>query len=124
MARAGQAASDSFPVALRHRPAATRERSRGGRVNPTGRLLQLLDTDGRRLHRLLTRLTLRADAAEDLLQELFLRLRDSAGFRMADNPAAFAVRTAVNLAFDWRRKSQRRREVAAVPDVAAESDPL
>jgi RNA polymerase sigma-70 factor (ECF subfamily) len=93
-------------------------------VNPTDRLLRLLDTDGRRLHRLLTRLTLRADVAEDLLQELFLRLRESAGFRAADDPAAFAVRTAVNLAFDWRRRLQRRREVAAVPDVAAKSDPL
>jgi hypothetical protein len=52
----------------------------------------LLETDCRRLHRLLIRLTLLADAANDLLQELFLRLRSSTGFRNATDPAAFAVR--------------------------------
>jgi RNA polymerase sigma factor (sigma-70 family) len=93
-------------------------------VDSTAGLLQLLETEGRRLHRLLTRLTLRADAADDLLQDLFLRLRSSAGFRNATDPAAFAVRAAVNLAFDWRRKRRRRHEVGQVPDVAASSDPL
>jgi RNA polymerase sigma factor (sigma-70 family) len=93
-------------------------------VDSTACLLQLLETDGRRLHRLLTRLTLRADAADDLLQELFLRLRSSASFRNATDPAAFAVRTAVNLAFDWRRKRRRRREVGKVPDQATSPDPL
>ena len=87
-------------------------------------LLHLLETDGRRLHRLLTRLTLRADAADDLLQELFLRVRSSSGFRNATEPAAFAVRAAVNLAFDWRRKVSRRREVGQVPDHAIRPDPL
>jgi hypothetical protein len=61
-------------------------------VDPTACLLHLLETDGRRLHRLQTRLTLRDDAADDLLQELFLPLRSSAGFRNATDRAAFAVR--------------------------------
>ena len=93
-------------------------------MDSTAGLLHLLETDGRRLHRLLTRLTLRADAADDLLQDLFLRLRSSAGFGKATDPAAFAVRTAVNLAFDWRRQRRRRREVGEVPDHAIRSDPL
>jgi RNA polymerase sigma factor (sigma-70 family) len=66
-------------------------------------LLKLLDEQGAKLHALLTRLTLRPDVAEDLLQDLFLKLRDANGFATADNPTAYAFRTAVHLAFDWRR---------------------
>ena len=93
-------------------------------MDATARLLQFLDSDGRRLHRLLSRLTLRADVADDLLQELFLKLRDSAGFRAANDPPAFAVRSAINLAFDWRRRMSRRREVSAAPERAILADPL
>jgi RNA polymerase sigma-70 factor (ECF subfamily) len=93
-------------------------------VDPTQRLLILLKSEGPRLHRLLTRLTLRADAADDLLQELFLKLRASSGFRAASDPTAFAVRAAVNVAFDWRRKTQRRRETSAIPDRAVPHDRL
>jgi len=93
-------------------------------VDPTQRLLHLLETEGSRLHRLLTRLTLRADAAEDLLQELFLRLRNSSEFRVATDPTAFAVRSAANLAFDWRRQAQRRRETSAISDRGVSHDPL
>lgn len=39
----------------------------------------------------------------DLLQELFLRLWNSNGFDNAQDPFAYAYRTAVNLAFEWRR---------------------
>jgi len=78
-----------------------------------------LDAHGPRLHRLLVRLTLRTDAADDLLQDLFLKLRASNGFAKADDPVAFAVRTAVNLAFDWRRRRNRRRETTSLDgDVA------
>jgi RNA polymerase sigma factor (sigma-70 family) len=93
-------------------------------VDATARLLSLLISDGPRLHRLLARLTLRADAADDLLQDLFLKLRSSAGFRDAIDPAAFAVRAAVNIAFDWRRQMRRRREVIEVPEEAETVDPL
>jgi hypothetical protein len=55
-------------------------------VNPDARgLLSILDRHGAELHALFCRLTLRADAAEDLLQDLFLKLRSSAGFARADN---------------------------------------
>jgi DNA-directed RNA polymerase specialized sigma24 family protein len=39
-------------------------------------LLKLLDEHGPKLDALLTRLTLRSDLAEDLLQDLFLKLRE------------------------------------------------
>ena len=71
------------------------------------RLLDLLDTDGRRLHVLLTRLTLCESTAEDLLQELFLRLSKSKSFDAARNHTAYAFRAATNLAFEWRRKQSR-----------------
>jgi RNA polymerase sigma factor (sigma-70 family) len=90
------------------------------------RLLKVLDEDGPRLHRLLFRLTLRADAAEDLLQDLFVRLSQSPGFATAENAAAFAVRTAVNLAFDWRRRQLRKTGITPLEfDVAGPSvEPL
>jgi RNA polymerase sigma-70 factor, ECF subfamily len=68
------------------------------------KILHLLDTSGERFHRLLTRITRREDVVGDLLQELFLRLWDSHGFDNAHDPFAYAYRTAVNLAFEWRRK--------------------
>lgn len=66
-------------------------------------ILQLLDTSGERFHRLLARITRREDVVGDLLQELFLRLWNSNGFDGARDPFAYAYRTAVNLAFEWRR---------------------
>lgn len=71
-------------------------------------LLELLETAGPRLHALLVRLTLREDVAEDLLQDLFLRLNASEGFLKAADPTAFAFRSAIHLAFDWRRSKNRR----------------
>jgi RNA polymerase sigma factor (sigma-70 family) len=72
-------------------------------------LLDLLEKSGAGLHALLTRLTLREDVAEELLQELFLKLhgaRDQGGI---DCWYAYARRTAINLAFDWRRRQKIRR---------------
>ena len=68
------------------------------------KILQLLDTSGVDLHRLLARLTLREDVVGDLLQELFIRLCNSKAFDKAENPFAYAHRAAMNLAFEWRRK--------------------
>ncbi|MEM7625808.1 MAG: sigma-70 family RNA polymerase sigma factor [Planctomycetota bacterium] len=70
--------------------------------------MQLLSAEGRALHGLLWRLTQRADVAEDLMQDLVIKLADSATFSRADRPAAFARRAATNLALDWRRKQKRR----------------
>ncbi len=72
-------------------------------------LLELLETSGAKLHALLTRLTLREDVAEELLQDLFLKLhgvKDQGGI---DCWYAYARRTAMNLAFDWRRRQKVRR---------------
>jgi RNA polymerase sigma factor (sigma-70 family) len=70
------------------------------------KILQLLETSGPPLHRLLGRLTQRHDVVSDLLQELFLRLWNSEAFDKARNPSAYAYRAAINLAFEWRRKQQ------------------
>jgi RNA polymerase sigma-70 factor (ECF subfamily) len=75
------------------------------------KILQLLDTSGERLHRLLGRLTRREDVVGDLLQELFIRLWSSSGFDKADDPFAYAYRAAINLAFEWRRKQKRTYQI-------------
>ena len=72
------------------------------------KILQLLDTSGERLHRLLARLTRREDVVGDLLQELFIRLWNSKGFDKTEVPFAYAYRAAINLAFEWRRKQKAR----------------
>ena len=65
--------------------------------------LAVLEESGQKFYALLLRLTLRADVAEDLLQELFLRLSRSAAFASAENRTAYACRAVVHLAFDWRQ---------------------
>jgi len=72
-------------------------------------LLGLLETSGPRLYALLTRLTLREDVAEELLQELFLKLHGAKDQGGIDCWYAYARRTAINLAFDWRRRQKIRR---------------
>ena len=81
------------------------------------KILELLETSGVRLHRLLTRLTLSEDIAGDLMQELFLRLVHSGSFTKANHPFAYAYRTAINLAMEWRRKNK-------IPFQSLESDLL
>ena len=66
----------------------------------------LLETGGRQLYALLVRLTLRADVADDLLQELLVRLSRSDGFDRADDPLQYARRAAIHLAFDWHRRKK------------------
>lgn len=70
-------------------------------------VLALLAEHGGHLHALLTRLTLRADVAEDLMQDLFCKLVESERFAGAANPLAYAIRMATNLAFDYRRAERR-----------------
>ncbi|MEN6577737.1 MAG: sigma-70 family RNA polymerase sigma factor [Phycisphaerales bacterium] len=71
-------------------------------------LLELLDRSGASLHALLTRLTLRQDVAEELMQDLFLRLSSAKDQGGIDCWYAYARRTAINLAFDWRRRERIR----------------
>jgi RNA polymerase sigma-70 factor (ECF subfamily) len=72
-------------------------------------LLGLLETSGARLYALLARLTLREDVAEELLQELFLKLHSVQDQGGIDCWYAYARRTAMNLAFEWRRRQKIRR---------------
>lgn len=85
------------------------------------RLLSILEAQGAELHVLLTRLTLRPDVAEDLLQELFLKLRTAVGFRDARNPRAYIFRAAMHLAFDWRRTQTPAAPLDTEPAAAPES---
>ena len=71
------------------------------------RSLAFLDADGPRVHALLVRLTLSEEVAEDLMQDLFMRLSQSKEFANSENAAAYAFRSAVHLAFDWRRSQKR-----------------
>lgn len=73
-------------------------------------VLDLLDEHGSRLHALLLKITLDREAAEDLLQELFLRLNRRGAFAKVGDPLGYAVRSATRLAFDWRRSQRRRRD--------------
>ena len=72
-------------------------------------LLELLGTSGARLHALLARLTLREDVAEELMQDLFLKLHGARNQGGVECWYAYARRTAINLAFDWRRRQATRR---------------
>jgi RNA polymerase sigma-70 factor (ECF subfamily) len=71
--------------------------------NRQKKILELFETSGPRLHRLLGRLTLSKDEVGDLLQELFLRLWNSKSFDKAKDSFSYAYRAAINLAFEWRR---------------------
>ncbi len=86
-------------------------------------LLALLESHGARLHALLTRLTLHRQTAEDLLQELFLKLDRSAGFPRATDPAAYACRAAIHLAFDWRRQRHKTPPPKSLASEPATSPP-
>ena len=70
-------------------------------------LCELLDKSGASLYALLTRLTLREDVAEELMQEIFIKLSKYNGLRKIQDWNAYAYRAAVNLAFDWRRRQKR-----------------
>jgi RNA polymerase sigma factor (sigma-70 family) len=70
-------------------------------------LFELLDKSGASLYVLLTRLTLREDVAEELMQELFIKLNNNKGLHKIQNRHAYAQRAAINLACDWRRRQKR-----------------
>ncbi len=72
-------------------------------------LLELLDKSGANLYALLTRLTLREDVAEELMQELFIKLNNTSRFDRVRNRYAYARKTAINLAFEWRRNRKLNR---------------
>jgi RNA polymerase sigma factor (sigma-70 family) len=89
-------------------------------------LLELLDRSGDSLYTLLTRLTLREDTAEELMQELFIKLSNSKGFARCTNRDAYARRAAINLAFDRRRKFRQKLQFhpQLCEPVSSEGSPL
>ena len=87
------------------------------------KVLELLDTSGVRLHALLARLALSEDVAGDLMQELFIRLSSSGRLSKVDNPFAYAYRAAINLAFEWRKKSKVKFQSLDEDCLPAENNP-
>ena len=89
-------------------------------------LLEFLDKSGVGLYTLLTRLTLREETAEELMQELFIKLSKSKGFEKSTNQDAYVRRAAINLAFDWRRKFRQKLILSSVvcEPVSKEISPL
>ncbi len=87
-------------------------------------LLARLDQFGAGLYALLTRLTLREDVAEELMQELFLKLSAAKDQGRIECWQAYARRTAINLAFDWRRRQALRRTCSldALSERASDTD--
>ena len=73
-----------------------------------------------RLRQALQRRTGCAAAAEDLSQDVYLRLADREDRDLA-SPEAYVARTAANLALDWRRSAVRRGVMAPFPsDLASD----
>ena len=72
-------------------------------------LVRLLRDHGDVLYATTFRIVLRHDVADDVLQELFLRLRESSSFFEAKSRLAFAKRVAINLSLDWRRRVKSNR---------------
>ena len=84
-----------------------------------GRLAVLFDTHEERLYRLARRLTTTADAADDLVQETFLRAARSLKSVPAGHSReeAWLVRVLVNIRRDqWRRAATRQRAAALLRD--------
>ena len=82
-------------------------------------LVDLLDSCGTRLHALLAKFTARRDVADELLQDLFVRILRTSGIVEAPNPEAYLFRAAINLAFDWRKRTRRAPVVALLEDDVA-----
>lgn len=90
----------------------------------TERLTALFDAHAERLHRLARRLTPSADAALDLVQDVFLRAARAPGSvpHGHRDEEAWLVRVLVNLRRDqWRKESVRRREAAQAGPPATET---
>ncbi len=92
----------------------------------TEKIVELLDVHGGRLHGMLAKLTANRCAADELLQELFLRLLKSQALSASQSPEAYLFRSAINLAFDWRKRQHHLPEVPLLDrDVPAEdSSPI
>jgi len=69
--------------------------------------LAVLERCGAKLYGLLVRMTLRRDVAQELLQELFVKLAGAKGFAGAADKDSYAFRAAIHLAMDWRKREAK-----------------
>jgi RNA polymerase sigma-70 factor (ECF subfamily) len=86
------------------------------------KVLLLLDQHGEQLHRLLARLIRCEHTTRDLMQELFIKLSCSRGFDKADNPYAYAWKSATNLAFRWHQQKKVKIESLESVQLTQESN--
>ena len=70
-------------------------------------IFELLDALGPQVHRLLVRMTRSEDAAEDLLQDLFVKLLTKPHMSVEDS-RAYLRQSAIHAAIDWRRRRKVR----------------
>jgi RNA polymerase sigma-70 factor, ECF subfamily len=85
---------------------------------------ELLDLYAQRLYNLAFQFTGSAPDAEDLTQEIFLRLYKSLRLYRGDVPlTAWALRLSRNLCIDAYRRARRERRFAAVPEEVLRSIP-
>ena len=68
-----------------------------------------------RLLRRIAWVTRKPAEAEDLLHSAYVRLQEYSSRHVVENPSAFLVRTAANLAIDGARQTISRRETALSP---------
>ncbi|MGD7034060.1 RNA polymerase sigma factor [Methylotuvimicrobium buryatense] len=73
----------------------------------------LIERHREELHRFLVRRIACADTANDLLQDIFLRLINLHSAEPIGNPRAFAYRIAANLAIDHLRKQRETDDIDA-----------
>jgi RNA polymerase sigma-70 factor (ECF subfamily) len=85
--------------------------------------LDILNAHGAKLYTLLHRLTLRHDVADDLLQELFVKLLSSHQLSQVADPVAYAYRCAINLAMDYRRSQVRQPRLDTSTDIDKNIEP-
>ena len=71
------------------------------------KLLELLEQKGKAFYTLFLRLTLNEQTAEELLQDLFVKLYKSRKCSEIENLYAYAYRCAVNLVTDYYRRNKR-----------------
>jgi RNA polymerase sigma-70 factor (ECF subfamily) len=85
---------------------------------------ELIARYGQKLYNLAFHFTGRSSEAEDLCQEIFLRLHQNLRLYRGDSPlAAWTLRLSRNLCIDHYRRMRRERRSLAVPDEVLEQIP-
>ncbi|HEV7515430.1 MAG TPA: RNA polymerase sigma factor, partial [Thermoanaerobaculia bacterium] len=85
---------------------------------------ELITRYGQKLYNLAFHFTGSKQEAEDLCQEIFLRLHQNLRLYRGDSPlAAWTLRLSRNLCIDYYRKMRRDRRSVAVPDEVLEQVP-